>query len=190
MAEWHLHFRHWPKFRLSSLTIHHHQCLHLEISSDYYWPCSWASLFRAFFEAPALWQRNRSWEYDTFAFGIRLTLTDVILASSDDNSSHAYPINSHVYEMKTRLCMVMSLDWLYLGEGTGNNYAYLVTDDKTKESVIIDPANPPEYGLSISWIGIGFANFWYRVLPVLKQQTDSGNIKLTSIVNTHQYDCW
>ena len=31
-----------------------------------------------------------------------------------------------------------------LGEGTGNNYAYLVTDDKSKESVIIDPANPPE----------------------------------------------
>lgn len=30
------------------------------------------------------------------------------------------------------------------GEGTGNNYAYLVTDDKSKESVIIDPANPPE----------------------------------------------
>ena len=30
------------------------------------------------------------------------------------------------------------------GEGSGNNYAYLVTDDKTKEAVIIDPANPPE----------------------------------------------
>ncbi|TID18815.1 putative histidine kinase M2QJp [Venturia nashicola] len=55
------------------------------------------------------------------------------------------------------------------GEGTGNNYAYLVTDEKTKESVIIDPANPPE------------------VLPVLKQQTDSGNIKLTNIVNTHHH---
>ena len=31
------------------------------------------------------------------------------------------------------------------GEGAGNNYAYLVSDDKTKEAVIIDPANPPEY---------------------------------------------
>ena len=31
------------------------------------------------------------------------------------------------------------------GEGSGNNYAYLVSDDKTKEAVIIDPANPPEY---------------------------------------------
>ena len=32
-----------------------------------------------------------------------------------------------------------------LGEGTGNNYAYLVTDDKTKDAVIVDPANPSEY---------------------------------------------
>lgn len=31
-----------------------------------------------------------------------------------------------------------------IGEGTGNNYAYLVSDDKTKEAVIIDPANPSE----------------------------------------------
>lgn len=55
------------------------------------------------------------------------------------------------------------------GEGSGNNYAYLVVDDKSKDAVIIDPANPPE------------------VLPVLKQQTDSGAIKLKSIINTHQY---
>jgi len=54
-------------------------------------------------------------------------------------------------------------------EGTGNNYAYLVTDTKTKESTIIDPANPPE------------------VLPVLKEQIDSGKIKLTSIINTHHH---
>jgi hydroxyacylglutathione hydrolase len=33
---------------------------------------------------------------------------------------------------------------LNAGEGSGNNYAYLVTDDKSKEAVIIDPANPPE----------------------------------------------
>ena len=30
------------------------------------------------------------------------------------------------------------------GEGSGNNYAYLVTDEASKEAVIIDPANPPE----------------------------------------------
>lgn len=28
--------------------------------------------------------------------------------------------------------------------GTSNNYAYLVTDNKSKDAVIIDPANPPE----------------------------------------------
>ncbi len=32
-----------------------------------------------------------------------------------------------------------------IGEGSSDNYAYLVTDDKTKDSVIIDPANPDEY---------------------------------------------
>lgn len=39
----------------------------------------------------------------------------------------------------------MPLINLLTGEGTGNNYAYLVSDDKTKETVIIDPANPSEY---------------------------------------------
>jgi len=38
----------------------------------------------------------------------------------------------------------------YTGEGTGNNYAYLVSDDKTKEAVIIDPANPEEYVLYVA----------------------------------------
>ena len=54
------------------------------------------------------------------------------------------------------------------GEGSGNNYAYLVVDDKSKDAVIIDPANPSE------------------VLPVLKKQIDSGAINLKSIINTHQ----
>ncbi|THV75408.1 Metallo-hydrolase/oxidoreductase [Aureobasidium pullulans] len=30
------------------------------------------------------------------------------------------------------------------GEGSGNNYAYLVVDDNSKDAVIIDPANPSE----------------------------------------------
>jgi len=34
---------------------------------------------------------------------------------------------------------------MILGTGTGDNYAYLVIDDKTKDAMIIDPANPPEY---------------------------------------------
>lgn len=30
------------------------------------------------------------------------------------------------------------------GTGKGDNYAYLVVDDKSKEAVIIDPAHPAE----------------------------------------------
>ncbi|KAF2736574.1 hydroxyacylglutathione hydrolase [Polyplosphaeria fusca] len=63
----------------------------------------------------------------------------------------------------------MHISSIPMWEGTGNNYAYLVTDDKSKEAVIIDPANPPE------------------VLPVLKEKTESGSIKLSKIINTHQY---
>lgn len=44
-----------------------------------------------------------------------------------------------------------------------------MTDDKSKEAVIIDPANPPE------------------VLPVLQEKTDSGAIKLSKIINTHHH---
>ena len=32
-----------------------------------------------------------------------------------------------------------------IGTGSSNNYAYLLIDDKTKDSMIIDPANPEEY---------------------------------------------
>lgn len=31
-----------------------------------------------------------------------------------------------------------------VGTGSSDNYAYLVVDDKTKDAVIIDPANPEE----------------------------------------------
>lgn len=53
--------------------------------------------------------------------------------------------------------------------GSSNNYAYLVTDDKSKDAVIIDPAHPEE------------------VVPVLKAAIDAGKINLKAIVNTHQY---
>ncbi|KAK3937657.1 hydroxyacylglutathione hydrolase [Diplogelasinospora grovesii] len=53
--------------------------------------------------------------------------------------------------------------------GSSNNYAYLVVDDKTKDAVIIDPANPEE------------------VAPVLKQALKDGKINLTAIVNTHHH---
>jgi hydroxyacylglutathione hydrolase len=72
------------------------------------------------------------------------------------------------------------------GEGTGNNYAYLVTDDGSKESVIIDPAHPPEYYPQNLTISNWLTRSLDRVLPVLKEKTDSGAIKLTNIINTHQ----
>lgn len=53
--------------------------------------------------------------------------------------------------------------------GSSNNYAYLVVDDKSKDAVIIDPANPPE------------------VAPILKDAISSGQINLTAIANTHHH---
>ena len=35
------------------------------------------------------------------------------------------------------------INW-YTGVGRSDNYAYLVVDDKTKDAVIVDPANPDE----------------------------------------------
>ncbi|KAL7267918.1 Cytoplasmic glyoxalase II [Rhizina undulata] len=53
--------------------------------------------------------------------------------------------------------------------GSHDNYAYLIVDDKTKDAMILDPANPPE------------------VLPVLKEQINSGKINLKGIINTHHH---
>jgi hypothetical protein len=38
-----------------------------------------------------------------------------------------------------------SVNDLRKGVGSGNNYAYLVVDEASKDAVIIDPAHPPEY---------------------------------------------
>ncbi|OAP62640.1 hydroxyacylglutathione hydrolase [Fonsecaea erecta] len=55
----------------------------------------------------------------------------------------------------------------YSGVGSSDNYAYLVTDDETKDAVIIDPANPQE------------------VLPVLRDV--ARHVKLGAIMNTHHH---
>ncbi|KAK3046634.1 Cytoplasmic glyoxalase II [Extremus antarcticus] len=62
----------------------------------------------------------------------------------------------------------MHIESIPMWEGSGNNYAYLVTDEKTKDAVIIDPANPSE------------------VLPTIKKAVDGGS-KLTNIINTHHH---
>lgn len=82
--------------------------------------------------------------------------------------------------MNTRLNLAF-----WIGAGTSNNYAYLVVDDQSKDAVIIDPANPPEYGLFVFLAGTTLI-ISYRVAPILKEQIDSGKINLTAIINTHQ----
>ncbi|EMT65202.1 hypothetical protein FOC4_g10011180, partial [Fusarium odoratissimum] len=62
-----------------------------------------------------------------------------------------------------------NLKLISIGEGSSNNYAYLVVDDKSKDAVIVDPANPPE------------------VAPILKDAIQAGKINLTAIVNTHHH---
>lgn len=55
------------------------------------------------------------------------------------NSTHLK--NSHLKNhIRTMQIQAITMRW-----GTGDNYAYLVTDDATKESLIIDPAEPHEY---------------------------------------------
>ena len=66
------------------------------------------------------------------------------------------------------VCCLPSNTPSYTGVGSSNNYAYLVTDTPTSDSVIIDPANPDE------------------VLPTLKKLMPS-TINLTSILNTHHH---
>ncbi|TLS28913.1 hypothetical protein PpBr36_01581, partial [Pyricularia pennisetigena] len=53
--------------------------------------------------------------------------------------------------------------------GSSDNYAYLVVDDKSKDAVIIDPANPEE------------------AAPPVKKAIESGEINLKAIVNTHHH---
>ncbi|KAJ5527340.1 hypothetical protein N7513_011499 [Penicillium frequentans] len=69
----------------------------------------------------------------------------------------------------------MHIQSIPMWTGKGNNYAYLVTDEPTKKSVIIDPANPQSQ-LCLN-----------MVAPELKSQISAGKIDLTAIVNTHQY---
>lgn len=75
---------------------------------------------------------------------------------------------------------------LVIGVGSGNNYAYLVVDDKSKDAVIIDPAHPEECVYALEQYG-SHELIENRVTPVLQKQIGDGKINLTAIVNTHQY---
>ncbi|KOS18539.1 putative hydroxyacylglutathione hydrolase [Escovopsis weberi] len=63
----------------------------------------------------------------------------------------------------------MHIQTIPMWVGSSNNYAYLVVDDRSKDAVIIDPANPPE------------------VAPILKDAISKGEINLTAVVNTHHH---
>ncbi|PYI14041.1 Metallo-hydrolase/oxidoreductase [Aspergillus violaceofuscus CBS 115571] len=75
----------------------------------------------------------------------------------------------HNQDVLYSLKRAMHIQSIPMWTGKGNNYAYLVTDEPTKQSVIIDPANPPE------------------VTPELESQIKAGKIDLTAIVNTHHH---
>ncbi|KAI1452935.1 Las1-domain-containing protein [Annulohypoxylon moriforme] len=63
----------------------------------------------------------------------------------------------------------MHIQSIPMWTGSHDNYAYLLIDDKSKDAVVVDPANPEE------------------VTPVLKEAIQSGKINLTAIVNTHHH---
>jgi len=63
----------------------------------------------------------------------------------------------------------MHIQSIPMWTGKSDNYAYILKDDKSKDAVVIDPANPDE------------------VAPVLKKAIESGEINLTAIVNTHHH---
>ncbi|KAI1214897.1 Las1-domain-containing protein [Annulohypoxylon truncatum] len=67
---------------------------------------------------------------------------------------------------RTRAMHIQSIP---MWTGGHDNYAYLLIDDKSKDAVVVDPANPEE------------------VTPILKEAIQSGKINLTAIVNTHHH---
>ena len=75
--------------------------------------------------------------------------------------------------------------------GKGNNYAYLVTDEPSRESVILDPANPPELVPDLDsqsyWMNWELKHQVARVAPELQSQINAGKINLKAVINTHQY---
>ncbi|KAF8461275.1 beta-lactamase-like protein [Kalaharituber pfeilii] len=63
----------------------------------------------------------------------------------------------------------MQIKSIPMWSGTGDNYAYLIVDDKTRDAMIIDPAHPPE------------------VLPILNELIDKNAINFKGILNTHHH---
>ncbi|ODQ65120.1 Metallo-hydrolase/oxidoreductase [Nadsonia fulvescens var. elongata DSM 6958] len=79
------------------------------------------------------------------------------------------PIATHALSPQLIKARTMHIQHIKMRWGTGDNYAYILTDTATKDSWIIDPAEPQE------------------VIPVVQDLVDAGKIKLTAIVNTHHH---
>ncbi|RQM07672.1 hypothetical protein DH86_00001701 [Scytalidium sp. 3C] len=67
------------------------------------------------------------------------------------------------------LSRAMHIQSIPMWTGSGDNYAYLVVDERSKDAVVIDPANPDE------------------VAPVLKEQIRDGKINLTAILSQPEF---
>ncbi|KAL1956026.1 hypothetical protein VTO42DRAFT_7841 [Malbranchea cinnamomea] len=63
----------------------------------------------------------------------------------------------------------MHIESIPMWTGSGNNYAYLISDEPTKDAMVVDPAHPPE------------------VIPVLSSHIHDGKINLKAIINTHHH---
>ncbi|KAI4262101.1 MAG: hypothetical protein L6R42_002712 [Xanthoria sp. 1 TBL-2021] len=76
---------------------------------------------------------------------------------------------SRIFASSIPQLRAMHIQSIPMWVGSSNNYAYLVTDESSKDAVIVDPANPSE------------------VAPVLQDAVDSGKVNLTAIINTHHH---
>ncbi|KAF7547328.1 hypothetical protein G7Z17_g7805 [Cylindrodendrum hubeiense] len=93
-----------------------------------------------------------------------------VLGPQFAEASRAVSAKRHVADLCSAIASrAMHIQSIPMWEGSSDNYAYLVVDDKSKDAVIIDPANPSE------------------VAPVLQEAIKAGKINLTAIVNTHHH---
>jgi hypothetical protein len=80
--------------------------------------------------------------------------TIVNLSKTKTNRQFTLTRAMHIHSIPMCECCVIAtaslIRWILIlreidiGKGTSNNYAYLVVDEKSRDAVIIDPANPPE----------------------------------------------
>lgn len=78
-------------------------------------------------------------------------------------TQHIFKRPNVISKLATRKMHIQSIPMRW---GRGDNYSYLITDEPSGKSVIVDPAEPDE------------------VLPTLRKMRD---LKLTAVINTHHH---